>query len=218
MNNLPILNCDFLKRAEACFDPANVMGEDWNGTALDILDHPQIPSKDKIWAVCAKGALPESVQRLMAVAFVRETPLHDGRNVIDLSTDERSLKALEVAELHALGKATDGELAAAWNAARAAARDAAWAAALDAAGSAAWAAARAAARAAAAAWAAAWAAALDAAGSAAWNAARDATWAATLDAAWDESSAAARDAQVEIARRVILSNHAAQLSTAGFLI
>ena len=194
MENLPILDCDFFEKAEACYDPATVLGEDWNGTAIDILDHPQVPSEDKIWAVCAKGALPESVQRLMAVAFVRETPLHDGRNVIDLSTDERSLKALEVAELHALGKATDGELAAAWNAARAAARDAAWAAALDAAGSAAW------------------AATIAAAWNAAWNAARaaarDAAWAATLDAAWDDSSTAARDAQVEIARRVILLNHA----------
>jgi len=182
MNNLPILNCDFFREAEACYDPATVLGEDWNGTALDILDHPQISSDDKIWAVCAKGALPESVQRLMAVAFVRETPLHDGRNVVDLSTDERSLKALEVAELHALGRATDGELDAARDAARAAAGSAAWAATIAAAWNAAWNAARA--------------------------AARDAAWAATLDAAWDDSSTAARDAQVEIARRVILLNHA----------
>ena len=186
MKNLPVIDCDFLKKAKACFDPANVLGEDWNGTALDILDHPQIPSEDKIWAVCAKGALPESTQRLMAVAFVRETPLHDGRNVVDLSTDERSLKALEVAELHALGRATDGEL----DAARDAAKDA----------GAAWNAG------------AAWAATIAAAWNAAWNAARaaarDAAWAATLDAAWDDSSTAARDAQVEIARRVILLNHA----------
>ena len=181
MNNLPILNCDFFREAKACYDPATVLGEDWNGTALDILDHPQVPSEDKIWAVCAKGALPESVQWLMAVAFVRETPLHDGRNVVDLSTDERSLKALEVAELHALGKATDGEL----DAARGAARYAA------AAGSSAWAATI--------------AAAWDAALAASRAASRDAAWAASRDAAWDESSAAARDAQVEIARRVILS-------------
>ena len=188
MENLPILNCDFFREAKACFDPANVLGEDWNGTALDILDHPQIPPKDKIWAVCAKGALPESVQSLMAVAFVRETPLHDGRNVVDLSTDGRSLKALEVAELHALGRATDGELDAARDAARDAAGSAAWAATI----------------------------------AAAWNAAWDAAGAATIAAAWDAAGsaaaagaatiaaarAAARDAQVEIARRVVLLNHA----------
>jgi len=181
MNNLPILNCDFFREAEACYDPATVLGEDWNGTALDILDHPQISSDDKIWAVCAKGALPESVQRLMAVAFVRETTLHDGRNVVDLSTDERSLKALEVAELHALGKATDGELDAARGAAKAA----------GAAGSAAWAATI--------------AAAWDAALAASRAASRDAAWAA----AWDTFEAAAWDAQVEIARHVILPGHAA---------
>jgi len=198
MNNLPVINCDFFREAEACYDPATVLGEDWNGTALDILDHPQIPSDDKIWAVCAKGALPESVQRLMAVAFVRETPLHDGRNVVDLSTDERSLKALEVAELHALGRATDGELAAAW--------DAAWGAAS--AGAAAWAAAATATWDAGGAAAAAAAAARDAAWGAALDAAWDAAWAAALDATWDESSAATRDAQVEIARRVILLGYA----------
>jgi hypothetical protein len=198
MNNLPILNCDFFREAKACYDPATVLGEDWNGTALDILDHPQISSDDKIWAACAKGALPESVQRLMAVAFVRETPLHDGRNVVDLATDERSLKALEVAELHALGRATDGELAAAW--------DAAWGAAS--AGAAAWAAAATATWDAGGAAASAGAAARDAAWGAALDAAWDAAWAAALDATWDESSAAARDAQVEIARRVVLLDHA----------
>jgi hypothetical protein len=200
MENLPILNCDFFEKAKACYDPATVLGEDWNGTALDILDHPQIPLRDKIWAVCTEGALPESAQRLMAVAFVRETPLHDGRNVVDLSTDERSLKALEVAELHALGKATDGEL----DAARGAAKDAG------------------AARAAGGAWAAgaAWAATIAAAWNAAWNAAGAATIAAAWDAAGSAAAAAAgaatiaaaraaaRDAQVEIARRVILLDHA----------
>jgi len=196
MKNLPVFNCDIFKNAEACFDPANVLGEDWNGTALDILDHPQIPSEDKIWAVCAEGALPESAQRLMAVAFVRETPLHDGRNVVDLSTDGRSLKALEVAELHALGKATDGELDAARFAVRYAAKAWARAATMAAAWDAAWAAARGAVRSAAlvAAWDAAWASAWDTAG----------------DEAGDTAEAAAWDAQVEIARRVILLDHASR--------
>ena len=192
MKNLPILNCDFFREAKACYDPATVLGEDWNGTALDILDHPQIPSEDKIWAICAKGALPESVQSLMAVAFVRETPLHDGRNVVDLSTDERSFKALEVIELHALGRATDEELDAARGAAKDAAMDAAWDVAGAAAAAATWAAAGAAA----------WDAAWDAAGSAA--AAGDAPGDAAGAATWD----AARDVQVEIARRVILPNRA----------
>lgn len=85
--------------------------------------------------------------------------------------DPRSLAACEVASRHALGQATDRELAAAWAAAGAAAR----AEARDAARAAAWAAARDAA----------WAAAGDAAWAAAWAAARDAARAAAGDAAWD---------------------------------
>ena len=114
------------------------------------------------------------------------------RRVQHLMTDPRSVDALDVAERHANGQATDSEFAAAgvaadaaraaadaarvaaWDAARVAAGDAAW----DAAGAAAWAAAGAAADAArVAAWDAAW----DAAGAAAWAAARVAAW----DAAWD---------------------------------
>lgn len=65
---------------------------------------------------------------------VRNTPLSDGRTVWDLLTDERNRRAVETKERWIDGKATDGELAAA--------RDAAWDAAWDAA---AWDAARAAA-------------------------------------------------------------------------
>jgi hypothetical protein len=63
------------------------------------------------------------------------------RQIQHLMKDQRSLDALDVAERHANGAATDDELAAAW----AAAGDAAWDAARDAAGDSAWAAARAAA-------------------------------------------------------------------------
>jgi hypothetical protein len=77
-----------------------------------------------------------------------------GRQVQHLMTDERSIKALDVAERYANGLATSDELAAA----RAAASKAAWAAASEAA----WAAAREAA----------WAAAREAAWETAWAAAR----------------------------------------------
>jgi hypothetical protein len=95
-------------------------------------------------------------------------------------TDKRSWDAIEVSRRYANGKATKEELAAAWDAARAAASDAA--------SDAAWAAARAAARAAAS------DAASDAARAAAWDAARAAAWAAASDAAWAAASDAASDA------------------------
>jgi hypothetical protein len=110
--------------------------------------------------------------RLFACWCARNTPLLDGRTTWDLLTDERSRRAIEVAERYANGEASGEELAAAGDAARDAARDAAWAAARAAARAAAW----------------------DVAWAAAWAAARDAAWAAARDAASASASAAARDA------------------------
>jgi hypothetical protein len=79
-----------------------------------------------IWVATRRGVLTDRELRLFAVS--------SARRVQHLMTDPRSVAALDVAERHANGLATDAELAAA--------RDAAWAAAGAAAGAAAWAAAR----------------------------------------------------------------------------
>ena len=141
-----------------------------------ILDSNGI--EDALWALraCDQARELRRACRLFAVWCARR--------VQHLMTDPRSLAALDVAERHANGNATDEELIAAW----AAARDAAWAAAWAAARAAAWAAARAAAR----------AAAWDGARAAAW----DAAWAAAWDAAWDGARAAAWDAQRDMFARV----------------
>ena len=139
---------------------------------------------DAIWALRSIDA-PEV--RLFAVRCVRQ--------IQHLISDERSLNALDVSEMYAVGNATSEEISAA--------RDASWAAswdtALDAALAAAWEAARDAERDAA--FAASWDAALDAvreAWEAAWDAERDAAFAASWDAALDavrEAWEAAWDAQ-----------------------
>ena len=128
-----------------CYDPQGK----WGGCPADLLallGDERIPAEDRIWAFAKCTALPDRAKRLFAVRCVRETPIGDGRTVADLLTDPRSLAALEVVEHHALGQATDGELAAARDAAWGVARDAAWgaarAAAWDAARDAAWDAAR----------------------------------------------------------------------------
>lgn len=101
---------------------------------LTILESSGI--SDAIWALRAIDDCPEI--RLFAVRCVRQ--------IQHFLTDIRSLDALDIAELYAVGGATDEDLAAAraaaGDAARAAAGDAAWAAAWYAA----WAAARDAAR------------------------------------------------------------------------
>jgi hypothetical protein len=99
------------------------------------------------------------------------------RRVQHLMTDPRSVAALDVAERHANGQATDEELKVAWDAA-----NAAWAAA-----NAAWDAAR--------------AAALDAAGAAA-NAARDAAWYAAWATARPADAARAAGAAARDVERV----------------
>ena len=88
-----------------------------------------------VWTATRPNVFTDSVLRKLACRFVRETPLADGRKIWDLLTDERSRRAVEVAEIYANGKATDGELQAAYAAAYAAAdaADAAYAAARDAA-------------------------------------------------------------------------------------
>ena len=164
---------------------------------LTILDSNGLD--DALWCL---RAMPEHNKhwRLYAVWCARQ--------VQHLMTDARSVDALDVAERHAHGRATDAEMAAARDAAGAAAGaaardaawDAAWAAARDAARDAAWDAARAAA------WDAAWAAAWDAARDAAWDAARD----AAMDAAWDAAVAAARDAQADRLRAVCAEIDAAE--------
>ncbi len=163
---------DDIRSWKPCYDPGRHLPEGWSGTALDILRIETIPPKDCLWVVCRDGLLSDNIFRLFAVKCARQ--------VQHLMTDPRSLKALDVAEAFAYGKATQDEVKDAWAAARAAA-DAARAAA-----DAAWAAADAA-------W-----AAVDAARAAAWAAA-DAAWAAA-DAAWAADAArAAADAAAEAA-------------------
>lgn len=161
------------------------IGMDDEFPLADVLDSNGL--NDTLWCL---RCLPQhdKVWRLFAVWCARQ--------VQHLMADKRSINALDVAERHAHGLATDEELAAAPGRPAWAARDA-----RDAAGYAAWDAAWAA-RAADAAWGAAWGAAWAAA-----RAARDAAWApagdAAREAAWEAAREAAWAAQEEKLREMI---------------
>ena len=128
---------------------------------LTILDSNGL--NDALWCLRAVDGYQREM-RLYAVWCARQ--------VQHLLTDPRSGAALDVAERHANGEATDAELAAAWTAAS----GAAWTAARAAASDAAWTAARA--------------------------AALTAAWTAASGAAWTAASNAAREVQTTEFRRV----------------
>jgi hypothetical protein len=132
---------EFCDLHEACED-----GRSWALANCSSMQDcwEKLPGDWLIWVATRDGVLPDKQLRLFAVFCCRQ--------IWHLLTDERSRKAVEVAEKHAHGQATDEELAvardaadavvrateevAAWCAARAArdaaynaARDAAWAAA-----------------------------------------------------------------------------------------
>jgi hypothetical protein len=120
---------DFLRKHEACRD-----GAEWalsvSEDMADVWDAMIKQGKHDwlLWTATRPEVFPDTVLRKLACRFVRETPLADGRKVWDLLTDERSRRAVEVAERYADGKATAQELDAAHAAAFDAACDAAFAA------------------------------------------------------------------------------------------
>lgn len=112
---------DFCNKHHACKDD-----EEWAVTNCQTMQD----AWDKagcywlIWIATQPGVLTDKELRLFAVWSVRQ--------VESLLTDQRSKNALEVAERHANGNATDEELAVACAGARDAARNAARNAARDA--------------------------------------------------------------------------------------
>lgn len=116
---------DFLRQHDACRE-----GAKWalsvSTDMADVWDALIEQGKHEwlIWTATRPGVFPGTTLRKLACRFVRETPLLDGRKVWDLLTDERSQKAVAVAERYADGKATGDELKAA-RAAYATATDAA---------------------------------------------------------------------------------------------
>ena len=116
---------DFLEKYGACASGARWalsisedMGDVWEAMIAEE-KHTWL-----IWTLSRAGVFPDSVLRKLACRFVRETPLLDGMTVWALLEDNRSRKAVEVAERFADGKATNEELKATSDATFAAVYDA----------------------------------------------------------------------------------------------
>lgn len=163
------ISIEDIRSWDPCYDPAKHLSEDWHGNVFDLMEARGVPFEDVLWVIMRKELVSEKLMRLFAVWCARQ--------VQHLMTDERSIKALDVAEAFANGKASEKELYdardAAWEAAWDASRDAAWDAARDAA----------------------WDVARETARDAVWDAARDAAKAAAKEAARKAVRDAAWDAQ-----------------------
>ena len=102
---------NWLKEHGAC-----KAGLDWavNESGADTLERLwetlcALPEK-RAWLIWfANAALTKRQRCAFSARCVRETKLHDGRNVYDLLMDDRSRKAVEVAERYSRGEATEEE-------------------------------------------------------------------------------------------------------------
>ncbi len=133
---MKIITVDMVRSWEPCYDPTEIVPEDWEGTALDVLNLP-IPAEDKFWVVLREEVLPKATLREFSRwCALQVKDLWDMPDVVCeyLETGNEELRyAAWDAAADAWASAAD-----AW--ASAAAWDAAWAAAADAwASSAAWA-------------------------------------------------------------------------------
>jgi hypothetical protein len=109
MNTHTLTIEQFCNRHDACAD-----GREWAlANCKDLTEVWQTAKPEwLLWVATQPGVLADRELRLFAV--------YCARSVEHLLTDERSHNAIDVAERHAHGKATDDELVTAWAAARAA--------------------------------------------------------------------------------------------------
>jgi hypothetical protein len=106
-----------LRKWRPCYDPNKFFPEKWEGTALDILLHPLIPAKDKLWVVLRTQALDLPVLRIVVVSFARAL-----LNLLAGEADPNIVSACDIAEKYANNQASAAELKAASASARALAR------------------------------------------------------------------------------------------------
>jgi len=122
MKKLVTFDLAKLRSLGLCYDPSKYLPKSWNGTVVDILEHADIPSQDKLWAVCHEDFLSARLLRRFAIAQAKTCRKHVN-NKVEFD------RILRVCRRYADGDATNDELAAAESAAEEAANSATyWAA------------------------------------------------------------------------------------------
>ena len=73
------ITVDMVRSWEPCYDPTEIVPEDWEGTSLDVLNLP-ISAEDKLWVVLCEEAISLDVLRefshwcALEVAHLCDTP------------------------------------------------------------------------------------------------------------------------------------------------
>jgi len=197
-----------IRGLKPCYAPNRYLSEDFNGTVLDILNHKDIPDKDKLWVVLRTKFIDEKTLRLFAVKCARYSAGLLSNEFLDIKNV--CLNTCQVAEDYANGKVDDAARSTVESAADSAADSAAYSVAYSAAYSAARSATYSAAESAAystsrsAAYSAAESAARSAARFAAYSAARSAAYSTTSSAAYSAAYSAARSATYSAAVQFLI--------------
>jgi uncharacterized MAPEG superfamily protein len=101
-----------LKKHDHWDNPTKHLPENWEGTAIDILNITNCPAKDRIWMVTRRKLFFTDRQLRLFACDCAERALSRAEN-----PDPRSVEAIKVARRYANGKATRKELIAAYKAA-----------------------------------------------------------------------------------------------------
>ncbi len=100
------LTYELIKSFNPCYEPEEIdITESYSATIVEFINEYRNKVKNKsdiIWVVCRNDFMPDQDLRLFAVWRARKVP-HS-------MLDERSINALNIAELFAYGKATKEEL------------------------------------------------------------------------------------------------------------
>ena len=59
--NLPTITMGQICKRGPCTDPLQYANKNWSGTALQVLRHPRISAKHKLWVVLHESALPREM-------------------------------------------------------------------------------------------------------------------------------------------------------------